>query len=756
MKLKKINKKSAITYFCCFLVIFILSYAAIFDITPFGLAFSSAAVFLGLNPFAIGAMLIFSTLPFLNGYITLCALYAAVILILCSFICKKISAKPYCVFVPSLIASVGQIVYMSLNHFGFYKIFLYLILLLGFTSVCYCFCVPALVKKFEYSFLQHEVICGFVLLTALACGLTCFAIGKFNPLYIAFALFIPLSFRILGAAYTLTAAICLGAGAALGGADVSLIGAFAFTAMLTMIFEKGKKFFMPTVTLMSYAAFALFFNTEYESLLYSVIGLAAGGVIYMFIPSKVTARVGEFLHNDFDRTSLRYIVNQSRYETGNSLASLGRIFGEMALVMRSSETKNTASIKSVAEIVRADVCEKCSKYSDCKRIPAMERGLNELCEASMEKGRAGVGDLPTPITQYCCNIAQLMASAADVSAKASHLNEKADTENKAREIVAGQLKGLSDILDEMGRKSSLPFSYDTDLGKRITEELLYMGIVCSEALVTGVDEPEEITLVILSSCEAENEKIEVCINKCLKKRFGVVKREDSILSGWVIVELKRAPAYDALFGFAGKTKDGSEVSGDTHSFEKLTHDKFMMAMCDGMGSGITARNFSETTISLIESFYKAGFDHKLVLDNVNKFLSIGNAEIFSAVDVCVADLTNGNADIIKIGSPAGYLKTSDSIVKLTGEALPMGVLDEMKPTVKSISMSPGDILIIMSDGVADAFGSEALDDYINNLPAINPSELCMTIIEQALKNSGGKARDDMSVAAFKLFYSRKY
>lgn len=750
----RLNKNSLITYSVCFVFVFILFRARIFDVAPFGFAFASVAVFLGLNPFAISAMLLFSTLPDLNVFVTLYTLYGGFILVLCSLILKRIkNVKPYFVFIPSLVCSMGHISYMITNHLGAYKIALYLFLLLAFTSVCYCFAVPTFKRKFKFALVQHEAISGFVILVFLACGLKNLEFFGFNPLMAVFGVFIPLSFKIFGDKNTLVAAVCMGLGNSLTDGDVSIIAAFAFTAIMALIFKTAPKPFMPIVALISYSAFVLYFNVEYGNLLWSLIMLAIGGIFYILIPGKKVRAVADFLSNDFDRTALRYIVNQSRYETGNSLAALGQIFNEMASVMRESENGSGPDVEGVSRYVRGQICADCPKGADCKRIPAMNRGLYELSELSLKNGRVGVGDLPTPITQYCCNVASVMASAAEAAEKASRQYEQTEVENKAREIVADQLVGLADILTETGRNSSQPFSYDSDLEKRVMEELVYVGVTCGEALITGISEPESVTLVVMTDNDFKSEKIEECVNRCLGKKLKIVRQEDSILSGWTIVELKCAPVYDALFGFAGRTKDGSEISGDTHSFIKLTHDKFMMALCDGMGSGTSAHEFSVTTISLIESFYKAGFEHDLVLENVNKFLSIGGRDIFSAVDVCVADLKTGVADIIKIGSPSGYLKTSDSLIKISGASLPMGMLDEIKPTVRSLSMASGDILLVMSDGVSDCFTDGSLDDFINNLPTLNPSELCSKIVERAVALSQGASKDDMSVAAFKLFYS---
>lgn len=754
MRKESIKKSTVITYLVCFFAVFISARAEIFGIRPFVFAVASVAIFLELNPLMVAAALLASSLPDWNIYVTLYMLYGGVILFICGLIKRKIGKmKPYFVFIPAIVASAGQFAYMITSHYGIFSLFLHVFLLLGFTSVCYCFAIPTLEKQFKYAFVQHEVISGYIFLSVISCGLACFAIKYFNPLLLFFGLYLPFSYKVLGKKNTLISAICMGIGSALGNNDVTMIAAFAFTAIMVMIFATTSRFFMPPVALIAYTAFVLYFDVEYSTLLYSLAAMAAGGVIFLLIPKKLLELIASYLSNDFDRAALRYLVNQSRYEIGNSLAALGTIFCEMGAVMRSGGHKTQTKISEVVEYVRSQACLSCAKYPDCKRIPAMNRGLGELCQTSLERGKAGVGDLPTPITQNCCNIAKVIAATADASDRISRQNSRMEVENKAKEIVADQLVGVSSILSDMGKQTSLPFSYDTDLEKHIIDELMYIGVVCSEALVTGTDAPENITLVVLTDTEINSEKLEQCIGKCVGKKLKMVKCEDSILSGWSIIDLKPAPKYDALFGYSGKVKDGSEVSGDTHSFIKLTHDKFMMALCDGMGSGSAAHDFSVTTISLIESFYKAGFNHELVLENVNKFLSIGNGDIFSAVDVCIVDLDSGAVDIIKIGSPSGYIKTSDSLVKISGEALPMGMLDELKPTARTMGMVSGDIMIVMSDGVSDSFIDGTLDDFVNNLPEMNPGELCSAIISKAVEKSGGKARDDMSVAAFKLFYS---
>ena len=67
-------------------------------------------------------------------------------------------------------------------------------------------------------------------------------------------------------------------------------------------------------------------------------------------------------------------------------------------------------------------------------------------------------------------------------------------------------------------------------------------------------------------------------------------------------------------------------------------DRFLVALSDGMGSGETANNISSVSLSLIESFYKAGMESSLILDTVNKLMAINAEDTFTALDVSVIDL----------------------------------------------------------------------------------------------------------------------
>lgn len=172
------------------------------------------------------------------------------------------------------------------------------------------------------------------------------------------------------------------------------------------------------------------------------------------------------------------------------------------------------------------------------------------------------------------------------------------------------------------------------------------GIVCSEVLIAGDD--DNITLSLITFGKADVKKIAAIASHVLGMPLIISERLTLSKDKFCCI-LHKKPYFDAAFGVASLTKTGESASGDTHSVIKIDERRFMIALSDGMGSGEYARRISESTISLLESFYRAKMPSSLVLSTINKLLTFSREETFACVDIAVVDLDSGAADIVKIG-----------------------------------------------------------------------------------------------------------
>ena len=223
-------------------------------------------------------------------------------------------------------------------------------------------------------------------------------------------------------------------------------------------------------------------------------------------------------------------------------------------------------------------------------------------------------------------------------------------------------------------------------------------------------------------------------------------------AGLINVNLKTAPMFDCVFGLACQPKSGGGISGDSHAIERLDGDRFLFAICDGMGSGEGASEKSQTAVGLVENFYKAGFDNDIILSSVNKLLNLERDDIFSSIDIAVVDLKNGIADFVKMGASTSYIRGQEACKIIECNALPVGILQDVKAFTKKVVLNEKDLIVLCSDGVNDTFGSDSqMRDFLLTIKTANPQEFADEILKKALANNSGYAVDDMTVLVVKIF-----
>ena len=160
---------------------------------------------------------------------------------------------------------------------------------------------------------------------------------------------------------------------------------------------------------------------------------------------------------------------------------------------------------------------------------------------------------------------------------------------------------------------------------------------------------------------------------------------------------------------------------------------------------------SATAISLIEAFYRAEMPEGTVLNTINKLLSFNRDERFTCIDIAAVNLSSGMADFVKIGSPAGIIVREGEIKVLESQSLPLGILENLRPTVCTEQLRAGDIVVFMSDGITSAFSSSTeLYEYLQSLRPLNPQSLADTILIAA-RERAKTVVDDMTVLCTRIF-----
>ena len=444
----------------------------------------------------------------------------------------------------------------------------------------------------------------------------------------------------------------------------------------------------------------------------------------------------------------RIAINRNRAAIGKQLYEISSVFREIQTAFHALENTEADGLAKayMKDCIISEACKSCSNYTLCKRRNIMDE-LDKLLDVGCMKAKVNLIDIPKRLGETCINQNGILRAVNLQIADYKKYMTEAENAAAGRSLLAKQSQGVSDILRSLALEQSEPLRMYTDKERALTVALLKEGIVCSEVLIYG----ETPTVSLVSFGKADVRVIAQLCSRILG--IAMIISERIALSGdKFCCILHKKPYFDAVFGVATHTKNGETASGDTHSVIKIDEGRFMVALSDGMGSGEYARRVSETAITLLESFYRAKMPPACILSTVNKLLTFNKEETFACVDIAVVDLNNGQADIVKIGSPIGFIISGSAVKVLEGSALPLGILDCIRPDAASYDLQENDVLLFLSDGITDAFSSTAdLYELLKRVPVRNPQQLVDGVMERALQEYGGVAKDDMTAVAVRLF-----
>ncbi len=209
----------------------------------------------------------------------------------------------------------------------------------------------------------------------------------------------------------------------------------------------------------------------------------------------------------------------------------------------------------------------------------------------------------------------------------------------------------------------------------------------------------------------------------------------------------RCKKLNGLIGAVNDRLIKIECAGE--QAEEADKNRVLFAVGDGMGSGKNANDLSERAVKTIENFFEAGFSEDVVMEVSNKILTRhATGDGFSAVDIMVLNLNTGAVNFIKLGATFTVIKSGDEPEIIEGNALPMGVVENVQPFVTRRVLSENDVAVLLSDGVTDVTTGGEIAEILDEERRINPEVLSSKILDAAVKNG---ASDDATVLTVKIF-----
>ena len=367
-----------------------------------------------------------------------------------------------------------------------------------------------------------------------------------------------------------------------------------------------------------------------------------------------------------------------------------------------------------------------------------------------------------------------IAKSYDASAKDT-LDEAIEDDSK-KSFKEEALNNLEDIEDNLLYEDIL--LNENDILEETYKILEQRGEINTEELINILEKINNYKLVAESAGTAPEQIVKVLnstyrINKLntiwkhkeasnkkvLANQLGGVSKVISSLADDIKTEEKmeeNSKKYKLIIGVAEATKNKSEVSGDSNIRTKLHDGKYMLAISDGMGTGQKAKKSSSTVIQMLKRLLTTGFDNDISIGLINSAVNLNsNEETYATIDISIVDLSNGNIEFVKNGACPTFIKSEKKVEVIKAVSFPAGVFDKIDLVVYDKDLKENDIIVMCSDGILESNTEYKnkelwLKELLENIQTKEVQKISEIILQEAIDNGFGIAKDDMTVIVAKL------
>jgi serine phosphatase RsbU (regulator of sigma subunit) len=327
--------------------------------------------------------------------------------------------------------------------------------------------------------------------------------------------------------------------------------------------------------------------------------------------------------------------------------------------------------------------------------------------------------------------------------------------HKAREEAASTLEvhGKSAANIYSGTRKHIDI-FSEKAKTKIKEQLLWQSISVKYFEVISSNK-NTIALSLTIKTEKSSDEAEAAVELIVRNVCGVkLKCTERVLASpnYYVLKFKNIKRIKIRTYSASATKEGSSVSGDSFAYAGRL-DRYYTVLCDGIGSGHEAFMESTGAVDLLSKFLYTDFSEEQILRTLNSILMLKlTDERFVTFDLNIIDYGTKEIRLYKAGAAPTYIISRNSIDKISGKSLPLGILDNFEYSSFKRDVRAGDIIVMVSDGITDSIGMDEkknLDKYLELMAGKDPQTIANSILSYAIRGQDS-VFDDMTVLVTKI------
>ena len=322
--------------------------------------------------------------------------------------------------------------------------------------------------------------------------------------------------------------------------------------------------------------------------------------------------------------------------------------------------------------------------------------------------------------------------------------------NNRTEIFAMDYEAAAKIINDALEEDNGEYCFDPELEEKVMEYLRDAGVRASGVTVYGQRRRQILVRgVDVEHATVTTETMRADLSEMIGMHLGTPTFE---VEGGVSTMLFQARKKIVVIGAENNVSADGGVSGDTVNLFSNKKDYFYALINDGMGSGkeaaLTSNLCSVFLEKMLRAGNRAGTSLKMLNNMIRSRCADSTGECSSTVDLLELDLMTSEASFIKSGAAPSFVVRGDTVQRLQSGSAPIGILGNLDAQVKHYTVRPGDLLVLVSDGIEQEDpDSKWLLSYLASCGDATPEEIVYQI---CLYASRQEHHDDCSAIALRI------
>lgn len=437
-------------------------------------------------------------------------------------------------------------------------------------------------------------------------------------------------------------------------------------------------------------------------------------------------------------------LKEQLIELCETFSSLSEIFLNLSRHVR---VPSTAEYQSICDGAFDRHCADCRSRELCweREYGASADAVSKLASELHSRGRVSAAALPDGIRDRCTSLGAILD---DINRESARALELAAARERAG-VVSADYEAFSSVLAEALARNENEYLPDEALTREYSRAFRERAgdFPVESVCVTG----ERRRRVMLSgvggaAIRCSSRQLKANVEKIVGARISEPELE---ISGEKInISFYIEPRYSVCSAHAVLSADGREC-GDTVTMFDGASCYFYSLISDGMGSGRTAALASGICSVFMERLLSCGMRPASALKMLSAVLRAKSIECSSTIDLAEFDLISGKVSFLKSGAAPSFVRRDGKLFRLDSKTVPLGILRTLDAEEIKFDLAPGDVIIMLSDGVCEDFyecawlPSLLVDEWIDDLDAM---------AEKIVREAGvrNEKHDDISVGIVRV------